>query len=363
MKLELMEGKEGYRAFSRFGVQVYDGNPHYRGTQNSVEKLLLLGPTAFHQHARIRMYLVMDSSEVVARFALIHDTKLLDYVQVAFFESRPGLTGLWDLMAREAALQFPGIPRVAVGINGHINYGAALLMNRFDRPPLFGLPYSHDYYPEYFSALRPRHLVSFRFTMTEIHEWASSYRDLKRMDGITLRYLNKKNIQEDISHYTRLNNGSFQEHPFWADREEAEDLELFNPFRHLLDNENLIFAEHEGRPVAFFLWYPDFNCLVQGARDLDVRDWLKLRCGKHIDSFRFTEIGILPEYRNRPLTLAMIQMSLPPIARAGHEFCEGGYVFEDNRGSIAMVKRILRRSFGHEVEPYRRYAVFEGELK
>ena len=328
-----------------------------------MEKLLLLGPTAFHQHARVRMYLVVDSSEVVARFALIHDTKLPDYVQVAFFEARPGLTGLWDLIAREARLQFPGIPRVVAGVNGHINYGAAFLMNRFDRPPVFGLPYSHEYYPDYFSELAAHHLVSFRFTMPEIHRWATSYPSLNRMEGITLRFMNKKNLQEDMAHYTRLNNGSFQEHSLWADRTEAEDLELFHPFRHILDNENLIFAEHEGWPVAFFLWYPDFNCLVQGPRDLDLRDWLKLRCKKHIDSFRFTEIGILPEYRNRPLTLAMIRKSLPAVARAGHEFCEGGYIFEDNRGSIAMVKRILRRSFGREVEPFRRYAVFEGELK
>lgn len=363
MKLAQVAGKAGYRDFARFGPDVYAGNPNYRGTQNSVEKLLLLGPTAFHSHAQTRMYLVVDGAEVVARFALIHDSKLPDYVQVAFFEARPGLTGLWDLIRNQAAWEFPGVPRVVVGVNGHINYGAAFLLDRFDQAPVFGLPYSQVYYPDYFAALQPRPLVSFRFPMDGIHDWVNGYGDLKRMDGITLRFLNKKNLAADMKHFTRLNNECFQGHPFWADRDEAEDLELFHPFRHLLENENLVFAEHEGRPVAFYLWYPDFNRLVEGPRDLDLRDWLKLRFRTHIDTLRFTEVGVLPTYRNRPLTLAMIRKTLPALIRARHEYAEGGFIFEDNRGSIALAKRILRRSFGREAEPYRRYAVFEGELK
>lgn len=363
MKLEMLTGKDGYRTFSEFGIGIYEGNPHFRGTQNSVEKLVLQGPTAFHEYARVLTYIVLDSSEIVARFALIHDKRLPDYVQIAYFEAQPGLTGLWDLMAGEASARFPGVSRVVAGVNGHQNYGAAFLLNRFDEPPVFGLPYSLDYYPDYFSALQARTLVSYRFTMAEIHDWVDGYGPLGRMEGMTLRFMDKKQIRRDIAHYTELNNGSFLNHLLWADRTAAEDLELFHPFRHLLDKENLIFAEHEGRPVAFYLWYPDFNRLLDGPRDLDIRDWLKLKCGKGIDTLRFTQVGILPEYRRRPLTIAMIRKSLPAVARNGHAYCEGGFIFEDNRASMAMVKRILRRSFGHEVESYRRYAVFEGCLK
>ncbi len=363
MKLEMLAGNDGYQVFSKFGTQIYEGNPSYRGTQKSVERLVLQGPTAFHDHARVLIYLVLDSGEAVARFALIHDNRFSDYVQVAFFEAQPGLTGLWNLMAQEAALRFPGVPRAVVGVNGHQNYGAAFLLNKFDQPPVFGLPYSHDYYPAYFSTLEAKHLVSYRFTMPEIREWATSYGTLGRMEGITLRFMDKKRIQQDIAHYTRLNNDSFLNHIYWADRTEAEDLELFHPFRHLLDRENLVFAEYEGRPVAFYLWYPDFNQLLESSRDLDIREWLKLRCRKHPDTFRFTQIGILPEFRRRPLTLAMIRKALPAVTRNSYKYCEGGFIFEENRASMAMVKRILRRSFKQEVEPYRRYAVFEGPLQ
>jgi GNAT superfamily N-acetyltransferase len=363
VKLDIVAGKDGYRDFAEFGARVYQGNPHYRGTQDSVEKLLLLGPTAFHDHARVLGFLVVDGGEVVARFALIHDRRLPDFVQVAFFEARPGLTGLWDLIAGEAGRRFPEASRVVAGVNGHINYGAAFLMNRFDQPPVFGLPYSQDYYPAYFASLQAHTLVSFRFTMPEIHRWVESYGPLSRMEGITLRFLDKKQLRRDMEHYTRLNNASFGGHPFWSDRSAAEDFELFHPFRHLFDEENLVFAEHDGRPVAFFLWYPDFNGLIDGPRDLGLRDWLRFKMGRRPDAFRFTQIGIHPDYRRRPLTLAMIRKAIPTVARAGYNHCEGGFIFEDNRASMALVKRILRRSFGGEVEPYRRYAVFEGALK
>jgi ribosomal protein S18 acetylase RimI-like enzyme len=86
---------------------------------------------------------------------------------------------------------------------------------------------------------------------------------------------------------------------------------LFKPFRFLLDNENLIIAEIDGKPVGFFLWYPDFNELVASQRDLNVLDVIKYRLGKPIDTFRFTEIGILPEYQGSPVALALINKSLP----------------------------------------------------
>lgn len=362
MRLEWVAGKEGFADFAEFGVRVYADNPHFRGTGGAVEKLVLLGPTAFHDHAAVRMYLVVDGGETVARFALIRDRRLPSHVQVAFFEARPGLINLWDLIAAEAAGQFPESSRVLVGVNGHINYGAAFLTNRFDRPPVFGLPYSHDYYPAYFEGLQAHPLVSFRFTMPEIHRWVADYGPLARMEGITLRFLDMKQLRRDMGHYTRLNNESFGDHPFWAERTAEEDYELFHPFRHLLEEENLVFAEYEGRPVAFFLWYPDFNGLVDGPRDLGFRDWLRFRTGRRPDSFRFTQIGIHPDHRRRPLTLAMIRKAIGTTARAGYDFCEGGFVFEENRASMIMVRRILRRAFGRDVEPYRRYAVYEGAL-
>jgi len=95
---------------------------------------------------------------------------------------------------------------------------------------------------------------------------------------------------------------------------------------------------------------------------LNIWDVIKFRFKNSIDTFRFTEIGIIPEFQGSPVALALINKSLPTLAEKGYKFCEGGFIFEENRASIAFAKRILKRCYGYEPEPYREYALFETML-
>jgi GNAT superfamily N-acetyltransferase len=362
MRIEKLEGTEGYRIFSNLGRKIYNGNPYYRGTEASIEKLLLLGPTSFHKHSTVMFFIVEDENEMVARFALIHDKKLPGYIQVSFFEALPGINGLWNLIKSEARKHFNDVSKVVVGLNGHLNYGAGFLINHFNEDPLFGLPYSHKYYPDYFKDLNARVMVTFRFPMSKYIKWFNRYNIKRLIKDVKTRNMNKKNIKKEIETYTILNNKCFQQHLYWANREIEEDLELFYPFRHLLKNENLIFAEYSGVPIGFFLWYPDFNQLVKGSRDLNALDLVRFKAGAKIDVFRFAEIGVLPEYRGTSVNISLIQHAVPYIEKAKIKYCECGFIFEENKESITMMKRFMKRFFNHEVEPYRKFAVYEGEL-
>jgi hypothetical protein len=362
MKTIELKGKTGFKVFSELGPDFYKNNPHYRGTDASIEKLLLLGPTAFHDHASVKFFAVEDTGEVVGRFALIHDAKLQDFIQVSFFEAFPNLNGILDVITSEARKSYPGVPKIVVGLNGHLNYGAGLLIDHFVEDPVFGLPYSNSYYPDYFSGLNRKVMVTFRFAMSEYIRWFNKYNIGRMIKGVKTRNMEKKNIKKEFEIYTRLNNLCFKEHPYWADRTIEEDLELFYPFRHLLKNENLIFAEYNGEPIGFFLWYPDFNQLVKGSRDLNVIDVLRYKTGSRIDTFRFAEIGILPKYRRTCVNIALIQHAVPYIEDLKIDYCESGFIFEENKASITMMRRFMNRFFGEQVEPYRHFALYEGNL-
>lgn len=362
MKVELLQGSAGYRIFDRVSRAVYAGNRFYRATEASVEKMLLKNASAFSSHAAIKLFVIRDGKKPVARFALIRDAYLNEYVQVSYFEALEGLGDIFPLIHQTVRTHFPDAKRIVVGLNGHLNYGAGILMNRFDEVPVFGLPYNPPYYAAYFSALECRNMLTFRFRFDVYSEWANAYGIDRQIEGLTVRFMDKKNIEAESKIYTELNNRAFIHHPYWAKREIQEDVELFKPFRHLLDNENLIFAEVHGKPVGFFLWYPDFNQLVSSQRDLNVLDVIKYRTGKKIDTFRFTEIGIVPEYQGSPVALALISKALPAVMKQGFSYCEGGFIFEENRASVAFVKGLLRRSFGSKPEEYRRYATFETAL-
>jgi len=359
MKAEIINGNSGYKTFKKVRADVYLGNKYFKGTEGSVEHLILNSNSAFHSHSRVKMFVVRDGNNCVARFALIHDLRLTEYIQVAFFEAQRDLGDIFSIIKQEMYRHFPQCKKVVVGLNGHLNYGAGILLNRFDETPMFGLPYNPAYYANYFKGLQSRKMFTFRFTMEAYASWANAYTSQRTLNGLNVRFMNKRNIKKESAIYTDLNNKSFLKHPYWAKRDNAEDLELFKPFRFLLNNENLIFAEIGGKPVGFFFWYPDFNQLVAGQRDLNVLEVIKYRFGKSIDTFRFTEIGIIPDYQGSPVALALINKSLPTVIEKGYKYCEGGFIFEENRASIAFVKRILHRCYGKEPESYREYAVFE----
>ncbi|MEI6577181.1 MAG: hypothetical protein WCO63_13470 [Bacteroidota bacterium] len=362
MNTVLLEGKSGYKVFRAIGRQVYCGNPFHRGTEAGVERLVLSEQTAFSRHATVIMFAIRDGNNLVGRFALIQDKYLPDYVQVSFFEAQAGLIDVFGLIRKEIARHFPAYAKVIVGLNGHLNYGAGFLLTRFEEAPVFGLPYTQPYYPEYFRELTEKRMHSFRFPLEGYAAWANTYDAKRSMKGLNVRYMHKASIRKEIAIYTQLNNDAFLNHPYWARREEADDFELFSPFRFFLKDENLIIAEDQGKPVGFYLWYPDFNQLITTRRDFNPLDVMKYRLFNPIDTIRFTEIGILPEYQNTAVGYALIDKALPSILQGGYTYCEGGFIFEENIRSMAFVKGILRRCFGQNPEPYRTYAVYETHL-
>jgi len=205
-------------------------------------------------------------------------------------------------------------------------------------------------------------MFTFKYGIPDFLEWAEKQKSRINMPGLKIRLMNKAKLKEEIKLYTELNNLSFQDHPYWADRYTDEDIELFYPFRFLLDNENLIIAEVDGKAVGFLLWYPDFNRLKKQGSDLNLFDVLKFRFKNQIDSFRYTEVGVLPEYRKSQVIIAMQCKVAEFVSNGIYKSYEAGFIFEENRNSIALAKRMLNRLSGVVPEPYRQFAVYEGTI-
>jgi len=362
MNLKEVHTKKEFRIFQGLSSEIYKNIPHYRGTENEITKLLIQGPTVFHSHGLVYSYLIHESGKTIGRFSLIADGKLPGYVQVGFFEAMPGYPEIVARIKEKAGEIFPHCNRIVFGINGHLNYGAGFLMDHFNETPVFGLPYTREYYGDYFRDLEKRTMVSYRFSTEHFFSYYETLGGKPAYEGIIVRKMNKKKLRKDTEIYTYLNNACFPDHPYWADRDPKEDYELFHPFRFLIREENLLFAEKDGEPIGFFLWYPDFNQLVNDGRALGIWHLLRYRLSNPIDTFRFTEIAVLPEYKVSHAVQAMILFATPFIRKAGIKFGEGGFIFEENRSSIAMTRRFLQRATGDKVEPYRHYAVFEDEL-
>lgn len=354
--------KSDFLAFYKAPQEIYETNRFYRNSEDDITRLLVEGRSDFHRHATIHSYLILEEDSVVGRFSLIHDQKLPEYVQASFFEAQQGLSGLANLIVEKARDRFPNCKRIVFGLNGHLNYGAGMLTSHFNEAPVFGLPYNLDYYQDYFSDFKKLPMVSYQFQVASFIEYRQKMGNNPDFKGITVRKLNKKKLRQETEIYTCLNNACFTEHPFWADRTVQEDFELFYPFRFLIKEENLLFAEKDGKPIGFFLWYPDFNQLLHGQQHLGLKQVLKYYFKSPIDTFRFTEIAVSPEYKNSHAVQAMILYAIPYIQKMGIKYGEGGFIFEENINSIVMTRRFLERATGKKIEPHRHYALFETTL-
>jgi ribosomal protein S18 acetylase RimI-like enzyme len=341
-----------FQKFYSFGSMLYKDNPHYRDTEHDVLKMLVERKSVFFRHARIQAMLVTDDAGgILGRFCMVVDEHCPDVVQVAFFEALPGISNLAEGIAAQCKKSFPQCSKLIVGLNAHLNYGAGFLCSRFDEAPVFGLPYSMDYYPEYFKAFELKKMFSFRYPAEPFFEYYNSRKRHKDSDKVKVRTMRKKRLKEDIAIYTYLNNASFQKHIYWSDRTEEEDYEIFKPFKPMLDEENLLIAEVDGKPAGFLLWYPDFNQLVKGSGHIGIFEWLRFRVRNHIDTFRFTEFGVHAEYRNSMIVDEMIRKLSEIIEKTPYRTLEGGFIFEENKASIAVSLRYALRTIGKVLEP------------
>ncbi len=343
---------------------MYEGNPCHRTTEETLAHLIVDGPTVFHTHATVSPCLLWNGTEVVGRCALIHDRKMPEFVQVAFFEALPRLQGVTDALISAACGMRTGAAKLLIGLNGHLNYGAGFLLNRFDEPPVFGLPYTPQYYSDYFAGLFCRESITFRFPLKGIFDWVRRAAGTFDTRGITVRFLNKRRLREEMNLYTTIDNTSFSNttYWYWSNRDPRENYELFHPFRFLMREEDLLFAEKDGKPVGFLLWYPDFNGLVPPGRDINLRDVLRFHFANPLRTTRLAEVAVLPEYRRLPVMAMMLLKSLPSVEERGYEVCEGGFIFQENRSSIVMTQRYIERNLGHKLDPYRRFGMYEAHL-
>jgi len=79
MNIKEVHTKSDFSDFYKIPEEIYKNNRFYRASEHDITKLLVEGPTAFHQHAIVHSYLILQDGTVSGRFSLIHDQKLPEY--------------------------------------------------------------------------------------------------------------------------------------------------------------------------------------------------------------------------------------------------------------------------------------------
>jgi GNAT superfamily N-acetyltransferase len=169
----------------------------------------------------------------------------------------------------------------------------------------------------------------------------------------TIRKVRLENWDEEISIAHHLFNTTLRHLPDHVPMTEAEFSRTASQIRVLLDPDLALFAEVDGKPVAFGIALPDINrVLIHLNGRLFPLGWLKFRrYVREIDGVTFKLMGVLEEYRRRGID-AMLYLA---VIRA---FCEKEYKWLD--GSVTselnpMINLIAGRLGAERYKHYRLY--------
>ncbi len=341
--------------YIKFCKEIYRDNIYYRDIMSSTLRSILKGEAEICKSTIIRPIMVVDSGKILAvcTFAIVDRMK--DVLQITYFEALEDQRKAIDKIieyGKSMAYEY-GIHNILIGLNFHVNYGLGLLADHFDDIQSFGSSYNPSYYIDYFKiyAAEEINLVSYLTNMKDFSFGINEKLFNKIISKYKVRKVNFKNIKDEAEIYTKLNNNAFKNHRFYYERRKNEDLELFEEFKILLKEENLLFMEYEGSPIGFMLWYPDYNELINPGESLGLKTVIKNKLfHNRINKFKIVELGVIPEFQKKGAVLALFNYCRE-ITKDRYDFCEAGWILENNLDSKGLGLRWADRE-------YKRYKTF-----
>lgn len=349
--------KSDVSSIIHFRKKIYQGNPYYRDNQTRMIKSLLQRKMQIQKSSEIIPIIVERENEVVGSAFLGIIDRMSNILQISFLEMKD------DPRIIEAILNYSkvvakkkGISKLLIGLNFHVNYGLGMLASGFEEMQSIGSAYNPKYYIDHIEpwASKVNRLMSYKGRVADLDLKLSEGMQ-ERLNRFEIRYADFRNIEKVARIYGQINNQAFSDHEYYYESREDEDIELFNEYKLFLKPENILFAYKDQKPIAFILWYPDFNQLIKGGQELGPCSFIKSRLfPRSIDTIKLTEFGVIPEYQRTGAIYALLKRCYE-LNKERYRYIESGWILEGNAGSRNLTSKFLE-------EKKTLYKVFEIDL-
>lgn len=255
------------------------------------------------------------------------------------------------------------LARGPIDLSTHNN--CLFLVDGFDTPPMFMMPYNPRYYPEFMERDgwdKAKDAYAYNFPLDRVlpPEFAKGY-NIACKSGITFRpiRLEGEGFTEDCRSLYHLFNKAFANNWSSTPRSEEEFLEEAKDLKQLVDPDVFPLAEDKGTTIGFFMGLPDYNIALKHVNGklnwLGILKFLWYR--RAIDRGRVIAICSLPEYRRKMVPLALIYLGMKGGQLKGKPYtsAELSWVWEDNFPS----RKLIEASGG---KIYKTYRIYQKEL-
>lgn len=343
------------KAFLRVEQQLYNNDPFWVPPIWMIRKELVgFKPHPFYDTAESQAFLVRRGKRVVGRvLAIINHTHNRRYEEkrgfFGFYECENDVDASNELLATAARwLRDQGMTDVRGPVHPSLNYEAGLLVQGFDSPPTYLIPYNHAYYGdliEAFGFCKVQDLFSYESSVEVLNhldpKLAFIVEEATRRFKVKCRPIDRRRFKQDVKSFLEIYNLSLQQTWGYVPMSEAEIGHQSQGLKYLIVPKLTSIAEIDGQPVGAGFGLLDYNQII---KKIDGRlfplGWYKLLTGKRgIDRIRVISTNVLPEYQKWGLGIVTLARILPDAIDFGLKIGEFSWVLESNSLSRGTIER------------------------
>ena len=343
------------RDFLRFERDHYAGDPNWvPPIWAERKKLVGFKPHPFYDDAEATAFLARRDGRVIGRVvAIVNHAHNRHYDErrgfFGFFECEDDETTATSLLNTAAEhLRDKGMTAVRGPIHPSLNYEVGCLVDGFDTPPTFLIPYNHAYYDRLIKSAgfeKSQDVFSFQAHVDLLNDLDPKMKFVvdeaaKRFD-VKCRPIDKSNFDADVRAFLDIYNRSLQQTWGYVPMSPAEVADQAKGLKLLIVPELTSIAEIDGKPVGAGFGMLDYNPIIKRiGGHIFPFGWLRILTDyKKLDRLRLISTNVLPEYQKWGLGILTIARMLPGAIDFGVEIGEFSWVLESNRLSANTIRR------------------------
>ncbi len=327
----------------------------------------------FFQHADAAyFYAVDDRGRPLGRIAAIYDR-----LHFKFRQENVGYFGYFEcvddgdvasalLETAEDWLKRRGAVYMRGPINLSMNNECGLLIEGFDDPPCFMMPYNPPYYAELIEGYGLEKVKDLLAYWVDLY-YQSDHRQLvkfaeraaKRLSGFRVRSVDMKRFNDELERFKEIYNEAWENNWGFVPLTEEEIEYMAKKMKPLVVRDLVVFAETlEGEPAGVAMAMPDYNFVFKRMKGslfpLGIIKFFIYR--NHIPRIRLMVLGVKRKYRLRGLEYLMLGKMYDYVMKRGYTGAEFSWILEDNEPIKAIIER-----FGSRI--YKRYRIYEKKIR
>ena len=229
------------------------------------------------------------------------------------------------------------------------SYG--ILLEGRDRPPAILCGHTPEYYASVLDAMgfvpaRGSNLAfcyEFHPDDKNLEELTEFSERVKKRRNFTIRSADLKNWKSEVDVVFELINPCLRHLPGHIDWRREALHETMGAFVDVADEDLLLFAEDNGKPIGFFPALPNFNEILIHANGLRYPwDYLKAwwYSKKKIKSASVKSILVLPEYWGAGVVILLFTEMAKRLMAKGYEWSDFSLTSDDNPNTPVLAQRL-----------------------